>query len=84
MAVCRREAVLDQERHLVGQAYLDLVGQVGGLAESDKVFEREAEGDRLGHLDRDALRGLVGVGVASQGDGSVTDVAGARKLDTVL
>lgn len=79
-----REVVLDQERHLAGQADLHLVGQGGGLAEVDQVLERKGQGNGLRQLNVDVVLGLVDGGVASQRDGAVANVAVARELDAVL
>lgn len=78
------EGVFNQEWHLVGQADLDLVGEGRGLAEVDKVFEGERQRDRLAELNIDIQLGLVDVGMASEGDGTVTDVACAAEFDAVL
>jgi hypothetical protein len=79
-----REVELDQQRHLVGQANLDLGRQRGRLAEVGQVLEREGQRDGLAELDLDALVGLVEIGVLPERDGSVADVALARELDAVL
>jgi hypothetical protein len=62
------EGVLNQERHLAGEADLDLVRQGSGLAEVDQVLEREGQRNGLGQLNVDVQIGLVNVGVASQSD----------------
>lgn len=78
------QAVLHQQRHLVGEADLDLVGEHGGLAEVDEILEGESQVDGLGQLNVDVELGLVDVGVAAQGDGAIADVAQARELDPVF
>lgn len=59
-------------------------GQVGGLAEVDKVFEGEGQGDGFGDVNHDVLIGLVDVGVLAKSDGAVTNITLARELDTLL
>jgi hypothetical protein len=78
------EPVLDQERHLVGQADLDPGREIGGLAEVDQVFEREGQRDGLAQFNVDTQILLIDVGVGSQRDSAVADVAAAAELDTVL
>lgn len=78
------KGIFDQEWHLVGQADLDLVGESRGLAEVDKVFQRKCQRDRLAELNFDIQLGLINVGVASEGDGTVANVARAAELDAVL
>lgn len=79
-----REVVLNQQRNLVGEADLDLGGESGGLAEVDEVLEGEGQGDGLGELNVDVELGLVHVGVAAEGDGTITDITVGGELDTVL
>lgn len=79
-----RQVVLDQQGHLAGQADLDLVGQSGSLAEVDQVLERECQGNGLRQLNLDVEVGLLDVGVASESNSTVTNIAVARELDTVL
>jgi hypothetical protein len=79
-----REVVLNQERHLTGEADLDLSGQGSSLAEVDQILERKGQGHGLRQLNVDIQLGLVDVGVASQSDGAVTNVTVARELDAVL
>ena len=79
-----RDLVLHQERDLVGEADVDLVGQSSSLAEVDKVLERECEGDRLAQFNLDLLLGLLEVGVAAKSHRAVTNITVASKLDTVL
>lgn len=63
-----REVVLNQERHLAGEADLDLARQGSGLAEVDQVLEGEGQRNGLRQLNIDVQIGLVNVGVASQSD----------------
>lgn len=63
-----REVVLNQERHLAGEADLDLARQSSSLAEVDQVFEREGQRNGLRQLNVDIQIRLVNVGVASQSD----------------
>ena len=79
-----RESVLNEQRHLLGQVQLDGRGQVGGLAEVDKVLKGEGQGDGFGQRDGDILFGLVDVGVGADGHGAVTNVARAGELDALL
>lgn len=62
------EVVLNQERHLAGEADLDLARQGSSLAEVDQVLERESQRNGLRQLNVDIQIGLVNVGVASQSD----------------
>lgn len=78
------QAVLNQQGNLLGQVQLDRAGQVGGLAEVDKVLEGEGQSDRFGKSDLDILLRLLDVGVGANGNGAVTNVAGAGKLDALL
>lgn len=78
------QAVLNEQGHLLGQVQLDGGGQVGGLAEVDKVLEGEGQSDGFGQGDFDILLGLLDIGVGANGNGSVTDVAGTGELDTLL
>jgi hypothetical protein len=78
------EVVLHEEGNLGGQADLDLVGESRGLAEVDQVLEGEGQRDRLAQLDVNVQLGLLYVGVASEGDGTVADISSAGKLDAIL
>lgn len=78
------QVVLHKQRDLVAKADLDLVGEGRGLAEVDKILEREGQRHGLAQLNLDVLLGLLDVGVAAQRDGPVADVALAREFDAVL
>jgi hypothetical protein len=78
------DLVLHQERDLIGEADVDLVGQGSSLAEVDKVLERECEGDRLAQFNLDILLRLFEVGAAAEGHRAVADITVASKFDTVL
>lgn len=82
--VTTTETVLNEQRHLLGEVQRYGGGQVGGLAEVDKVLEGEGQGDGFGDVNHDVLLGLVDVGVLADGDRSVTDVTVAGELDTLL
>lgn len=77
-------SILDQERHLVGQADLDLFRQRRGLAEVDQVLEGEGQGHGLAQLNLDVLLRLVDVLMAAQSHRAVANVTCAGELDTVL
>lgn len=62
MAVAR-EAIFDQQRHLLRQAQSHLVRETACFAEVDEVLQGEREGDWLGEADRDIVVGLFDVGV---------------------
>lgn len=79
-----RELVRDEQWYLVGQADRDLARETRGLAEVDEVFEGEGQRHGLGELDLDILLLILDVGVLSQGDGTIADVAAAAELDSVL
>ena len=79
-----RQVVLNQQGHFTRKADLNLIGQSSSLAEVDQVFERECKGNGLCQFNFDIEVRLLNVGVASESDGAVTNVAIARKLDTVL
>lgn len=79
-----RELVRDEQRHLVRQANRDLVGETRSLAEVDEIFEGECQRDGLAELDLNVLFVVFYIGVLSQGDGAVADVAAAGELDAVL
>jgi hypothetical protein len=78
------QTIFDQQRDLVGQAKLDLIGQTAGFAEIDKVFERECEGDGLCQVDIDVVFGLINIGVAAQVDHTRADITLALELDAVF
>lgn len=82
--VAAAQTVLNQEGHLLRQVQGYGGGQVGGLAEVDKVLKREGQGDRFRQRDGSVLLGLVDVGVLADGDRAVTNVTLARELDTLL
>lgn len=70
-----RDLILHQQRDLVGEADADVVGQAGSLAEVDKILERECKGDGLLQLNFNVFLGLVHIGVTSEGDGGIADIA---------
>jgi hypothetical protein len=82
--VTAAKRILNQQRHLLGQVQFYRRGQVGGLAEVDKVLKGEGQGDGFGEVDSNILIGLVDVGVLANGNGAVTDVTLAGELDTLL
>lgn len=78
------EAVLDEERHLVREAQLDLIGHAACLAEVDKVFQRECEGHGLGQIDLNVVLWLLHIGVASQLNRAGANVARALEAHAVF
>jgi hypothetical protein len=82
--VTAAKRILNQQRHLLGQVQFYRRGQVGGLAEVDKVLEGEGQGNGLREVNGNVLVGLVDIGVLADGNGAVTNVAGAGELDTLL
>ncbi len=78
------QSVLHQQRDLVGKAKLDRFGKPRSLAEVDKVFQREGQGDRFGKLDLNVHLWFLDVAMASQSDGTVSNITRAGELDTVL
>ena len=79
-----RQSVLDEKRHLVAQAELDLRTESTSLAEVDQVLEGEGKGDRLAEIDFDVLGFVVDVGVWAQGHRAGPDVSAAGELDTLF
>lgn len=69
------EIILNQQRNLLRQTQLDLGRQVGGLAEVDEILEGEGKSDGFGERKRHVLVGLVDVGMLTDGDRAVTDIA---------
>lgn len=82
--VAAAQTVLNQEGHLLRQVQGYRGGQVGGLAEVDKVLKREGQSNRFRQRNGSVLLGLVDVGVLADGNGAVTNVTLARELDTLL
>lgn len=78
------ESILDKQGHLAGQAKLDRVGQPASLAEVCEVLEREGEGNRLGHVNRDLFIRLVDAVVLPEVNGPGANVARAGELDSVF
>jgi hypothetical protein len=78
------QSIFNQQRNLVGQAELDRLGETGSLAEVDKVFERECQGDGFGEFDFDVEVWLLDVVVASQSDCTVANVTVAGEFNTIL
>lgn len=78
------QAVLDEQRHLVAEAQLDLAAEAGGFAEVDEVLERESKSDGLSEADLDVLLLVLDVGVLAKGDGAVADVTSAGELYALL
>jgi hypothetical protein len=78
------QTVFNQKGNLIRQAKLNGAGKSTGLAEVDEVLEGEGKRDRFGELDIDVQLWLLDVGVAAEGNGSVTNIAVARELDTIL
>jgi hypothetical protein len=78
------EPVLNEERDLVGEAQLDLVGHATCLAEVDEVLEREGKGHGLGQIDLDVVLRLLDIRVASQLDGAGANVARTLEAHAVL
>lgn len=76
------QSVLDQEGNLLGKAELHLAGQVGGLGEVDKIFEREGKGNRLGERDGDVLIWLLDIRVLTDSHRAVTDITLAGESHT--
>lgn len=75
------KVILNQQRHLLGQAQLDLRRQVGGLAEVDQVLEGESKGDGFGESKRNVLLGLIDIGMLTDGNRPATNIALAREFD---
>jgi len=82
--VAASKTVLNKKRHLLGQVQLYRAGQVGSLAEVDKVLKGEGQGDGFGEGNGDVLVGLFDIGVLADSNGAVTNVTGARELDALL
>lgn len=82
--VTATETVLNEQRNFLGKVECYGGGEVGRLAEVDKVLKGEGQGDGFGEVDSDILIGLVDVGVLANGDGAVTDVTLAGELDALL
>jgi hypothetical protein len=79
-----RQIVLNEKRNLVGQAELDGGRETRSFAEVDKVFEGEGECNRLREFNVDVQIWLLHIGMASQGNSSISDIAVAGELHTVL
>jgi hypothetical protein len=60
-----RQIVLDKERHLIGQAQLDLLRQTRSLAEVGQILERERQGNWFGEVDLNAVIWLLDIVVRS-------------------
>jgi hypothetical protein len=78
------QTVLDEQRHLVAEAKLDLTTEARSFAEVDKVLERESKGHGLSQADFNVLLLVLDVGVLAEGNGSVADVTSAGELYTFL
>jgi hypothetical protein len=78
------ESVLDQQRDLVGEAELDRLGEAGGFAEVDEIFQREGQGDRFGEFDFDIELWLFDIVVASQSNSTISNITIAGELHTVF
>lgn len=62
------QAVLDEQRHLLGQTDLHLVGQICSLAEVHEILEREGEGDGFRERNGNVPFGLLNIGVWANSD----------------
>ena len=76
------ERVFYEKWHFIAQAEPDLITETAGLAEVDKVFERESERNRFAEIDLHILCLVIDIGMRAKRNRARTDVSGAVKLHT--
>ena len=65
--VTASKSVFDHQGHLLRKTESHMARQICSLAEVDKVFQGEGEGNRFGEVNGNVLLGLFNVGVLTDG-----------------